>query len=98
MSAPTNTSTPQGGDASSSGGGNSGGTSGNAPTTKGHPRMYDIPFLDDDGGNFAFWRFRVRMVLELRELWDLVDGSLVKPDPAVDAAPAAEWTYKDREA
>ena len=60
--------------------------------------MYDIPFLDDDGGNFAFWRFRMRMVLELQELWGLVDGSEVKPDPNKDAAAYAKWAYKDWEA
>jgi len=88
-------------------------TTGTAPTTsvapttssttpapapsKGHPRTYDIPFLDDDGGNFAFWKFRVRMVLELRELWGLVDGTVAKPAATAAAADIADWASKDRE-
>ena len=86
------------GTTSSSGGGSSSGTSGSTPIAKGHPRMYDIPFLDDNGNNFAFWRFRIRMVLELRELWALVDGSKTKPDEKADAAAYEDWISKDREA
>ena len=81
-----------------SSGDGSGGLSGNMPTTKGHPRMFDIPFLDDDGSNFAFWKFRVHMVLELCDLWDFVNSTSTKPDPSADAATHAEWTYKDHEA
>ena len=81
-----------------SSGGGSDGLSGNMPTTKGHPRMFDIPFLDDDGSNFSFWKFRVCMVLELCDLWDFVNGTSTKPDPSADAATHAEWTYKDHEA
>jgi hypothetical protein len=60
--------------------------------------MFDIPFLDDNGSNFAFWQFRVRMVLELRDLWVLVDGSKAKPDEKADATGYADWISKDREA
>ena len=60
--------------------------------------MFDIPFLDDDGSSFAFWKFRVRMVLELCDLWDFVNSTSTKPDPSADAATHAEWTYKDHEA
>jgi hypothetical protein len=35
------------------------------PPSKGHPCMNDIPFLDDNGGNFVFWKFHARMVLDL---------------------------------
>ena len=83
---------------SSSGGGSSSGTSGSTPIAKGHPQMYDIPFLDDNGNNFAFWCFRIRMVLELRELWALVDGSKTKPDEKADAAAYEDWISKDCEA
>ena len=86
------------GTTSSSGGGSSSGTSGSAPIAKGHPRMFDIPFLDDNGSNFAFWRFRIRMVLELRDLWTVVDGSKTKPDEKADATGHADWISKDREA
>ena len=87
----------QSGNTPSSGGG-SGGLSGNMPTTKGHPQMFDIPFLDDNGSNFTFWKFHIRMVLELCDLWDFVNGTSTKPDPSANAATHADWTYKDREA
>jgi hypothetical protein len=38
------------------------------------------------------------MVLELRGLWGLVDGTTTKPDPAAAADDIAEWNLKDREA
>ena len=60
--------------------------------------MFDIPFLDDSGSNFAFWRFRVCMVLELHDLWALVDGSKTKPDEKADATGYADWISKDRKA
>jgi gag-polypeptide of LTR copia-type len=60
--------------------------------------MFDIPFLDDNGSNFAFWRFRIRMVLELRELWGIADSSNTKPDEKADATGYADWISKDRKA
>ncbi len=60
--------------------------------------MYDIPFHDDDGSNFTFWRFRVQTVLKLWELWGLVDGSETKPNRNADPTAYAKWTYKDQEA
>jgi hypothetical protein len=38
------------------------------------------------------------MVLELRDLWALVDGSKTKPDKKADATGYADWISKDREA
>jgi hypothetical protein len=38
------------------------------------------------------------MVLELRDLWTLVDGSKAKPDEKADATGYADWISKDREA
>src|ERR1700691_2776012 len=72
-------------------------TPASAPS-KGHSHTYDIPFLDDDGGNFAFWRFHVRMVLELRELWGLVDGTVAKPFATAAATDITDWSSKDCEA
>ena len=85
------------GTTSSSGGGSSSGTSSSAPIAKGHPRMFNIPFLDDNGSNFAFWRFRVRMVLELRDLWHVVDGSKTKPTTNTDPD-YEDWISKDHKA
>jgi hypothetical protein len=60
--------------------------------------MYNIPFLDDDGSNFAFWKFCVHMVLDLRDLWGLVDGSVATPADTADTVTKADWTYRDHEA
>jgi hypothetical protein len=38
------------------------------------------------------------MVLELRELWGLVDGTVAKPAATATAADIADWSSKDREA
>jgi hypothetical protein len=38
------------------------------------------------------------MVLELHDLWALVDGSKTKPDKKADATGYADWISKDREA
>jgi hypothetical protein len=81
----------------SSGGRSSSGTSGSTPTAKGHPRMFDIPFLDDNGSNFAFWHFRACMVLKLCDLWGIVDGSKTKPTATTDPD-YADWISKDSEA
>jgi hypothetical protein len=81
----------------SSGGGSSSGTSGSTPTAKGHPRMFDIPFLDDNGSNFAFWHFCARMVLKLCDLWSFVNGSKTKPTTTTDPD-YEDWISKDCEA
>src|SRR6266702_518218 len=99
MSAPpANTAPLQVGNAPTAGAANPSGSSRSAPIPKGHPRMYDIPFHDDDGSNFTFWHFCVQTVLKLWELWGLVDGSETKPDRNADPTAYAKWTYKDQEA
>jgi hypothetical protein len=59
--------------------------------------MFNIPSLDDNGSNFAFWRFRTHMVLELCDLWSFVDGSKTKPTTTTDPD-YEDWISKDREA
>src|SRR5258708_8218000 len=70
---------------------------GNAPSagamtqaSKGNPRLYDVPYLEDDGSNFAFWKFRTQTVLGLCDLWTTVNGTITEP---AQSAPPEE---KDR--
>jgi len=36
-----------------------------AAPTKGSNKLYNIPYLEENGSNFAFWKYRVKMVLKL---------------------------------
>jgi LTR polyprotein gag-polypeptide-like protein len=56
--------------------------------SKGNPRLYDIPYLEDDGNNYTFWKFHSQMVLDLRDLWTTVDGTITQP---AQSAPQDEW-------
>src|SRR5947209_7165270 len=62
------------------------------------PHHYDIPLLNDDGNNFVVWKFRVQLVLKLRDLWTVVDGTWTKPDVTVDRDGSVYWTRKDLDA
>ena len=61
------------------------------------PHHYDIPLLNDDGNNFVVWKFRVQLVLKLRGLWGMVDGTYIKPDATVDPNGSANWACRDLE-
>ncbi|KAF8177845.1 hypothetical protein BJ912DRAFT_856692 [Pholiota molesta] len=73
-------------------------------------RLYDIPSLENDGSNFQTWKYRITMVLDVRGLIGIVDGTEVKPLPqastsgkAAEGAPSeldkvAEWERRDKEA
>src|SRR5882762_8804781 len=60
-------------------------------------KLYDVPLLEDNGANFTFWKYRVSLVLQVRELWPLVDGT-EKPPTDVTTPEYANWAYRDREA
>jgi len=51
-----------------------------AAPTKGSNKLYDVPYLEENGSNFAFWKYRVKMVLKLRNLWPLVNGTDKAPN------------------
>jgi gag-polypeptide of LTR copia-type/Domain of unknown function (DUF4219) len=95
----THLSPPQGGDASSPPqGGNApsaGAVTSSASTSKGTKHYYDIENLEEDGTNFVFWKYRVQIVLEIQDLWPIVDGTYPKP---ADPTATAKWSCKDREA
>src|SRR5258705_1167273 len=60
-------------------------------------KLYNVPLLEDNGANFAFWKHRVSLVLQIRELWPLVDGTELPPTD-VTTPEYANWAYRDREA
>jgi hypothetical protein len=62
------------------------------------PHHYDIPLLNDDGNDFVVWKFRVQLVLKLRDLWTVVDGTWTKPDVTVDRDGSVCWTRRDLDA
>src|SRR5216684_3941305 len=50
-----------------------------APPTAGtvsHSCAYDISLLENDGSNFAAWKVRAETVLDLHNLWTIVDRTL----------------------
>jgi len=50
-----------------------------------------------DDSNYRQWKQQVSIVLEAKELWDIVSGDDPAPDPA-DAALLAAWRKKDARA
>ena len=59
--------------------------------------LYDIPSLENDGTNFQMWTFQIRMVLDVRGLISLVDGTEKNPD-STNVAALADWLSQDKEA
>ena len=44
-------------------------------TTSTHPtlgKLYEIKCLKDDGSNFQIWSSQIKLVLENRELWEIL--------------------------
>jgi hypothetical protein len=87
------TSPPQGGNAPSAGAVTSSQTAPGRP-----PHLLKLPLLEADGSNYAFWKCRVETVFTFYDLWSVVDGSFIKPGPAVDADGAAMWKTKNESA
>ena len=68
---------------------------------KASSRLFDITPLENDGTNFATWKFRVRTVLEIRGLMGITDGT--EPKPTASASDPkdteiANWVSRDRDA
>ncbi|KZT10996.1 uncharacterized protein LAESUDRAFT_360381, partial [Laetiporus sulphureus 93-53] len=51
----------------------------------GSNRLFDIPSLENEGGNYQQWKFRVETVLRIRKLWDITQGQETRP---ADSEPA----------
>jgi hypothetical protein len=60
-------------------------------------RLYDIPSLENDGSNFQTWKYRIKTVLDIRGLWEIVSGAETKPD-ASNAVQLVDWQVRDKEA
>ena len=41
---------------------------------KANTRLYDISHLENDGNNYASWKVQLQAVLEIQDLWEIVDG------------------------
>ena len=72
-------------------------TSLSARSKQASSRLYDVASLENDGSNFQTWKYRITTVLDIRGLWEIVDGTEKKPDPS-KVAELEEWTAKDKEA
>jgi Reverse transcriptase (RNA-dependent DNA polymerase)/gag-polypeptide of LTR copia-type/GAG-pre-integrase domain len=60
-------------------------------------RLYDIPSLENDAANFQTWKFRIKMVLDIRGLLSIVDGTLKCPTES-QSEEYTNWQKLDKEA
>jgi LTR polyprotein gag-polypeptide-like protein len=65
---------------------------------KGNPCLYNVLYLKDDGNNYAFWKYRVHIVLDLHDLWTTVDGTISQPPLSAPPEDLAKWSHNDCEA
>ena len=63
----------------------------------GSNRLYDIPSLENDAANFQTWKFRIQMVLDIRGLWSIIDGTKECPTDT-QSAEYTHWKRLDKEA
>ncbi len=71
-----------------------------APLTtnaRGHA-CYEIPLLENDGSNFGSWKIRAEVVLNIHDLWPVIDGTLPRPNCMAPLVDHTEWASKNREA
>jgi len=66
-----------------------------AAPMRGSNKLYDVPYLEENGSNFTFWKYRVELVLQLHNLWPLIDG--MDKAPAANLPDYADWVYRDHE-
>ncbi|GBE88792.1 Retrovirus-related Pol polyprotein from transposon TNT 1-94 [Sparassis crispa] len=59
--------------------------------------LYDVPFLESNGGNFQTWKYRTTTILRLRGLYSLIDGTEADPG-TVDTMKKVEWDVRNNEA
>ncbi|PSS17115.1 hypothetical protein PHLCEN_2v3239 [Hermanssonia centrifuga] len=60
-------------------------------------RLYDVPSLENDGANFQTWKYRILMILEMRELMGYVDGTAVASGPSLPLQ-QSKYLQNDKEA
>jgi hypothetical protein len=61
-------------------------------------RLYNFPHLEDDGNNYVVWKHCIEAVLELGDLWGIVNGDVLMPDPTAPPNERNKWSYKNLEA
>ena len=66
-------------------------------STHASSRLYDVPQLENDGNNYYSWKLRVAMILEVRGLKGLIDGTDPRPG-SDDITQLLSWLERDREA
>ena len=67
------------------------------PNTNTELETYKVEPLKGSA-NYRTWKFSMRMVLQARDLWEVVSGEEVKPGGAEAAAAAQAWEKKARKA
>jgi len=59
---------------------------------QGSNKLYDVPYLEENGTNFTFWKYRVELILQLCNLWPLINGTNKAPT-SVNSPNYADWAY-----
>lgn len=57
-----------------------------------------LNFKDKDrfsGSNYDVWAHRVKTLLQIEELWDIVNGTVLRPDANTLVADLNAWVKKD---
>jgi len=69
------------------------------PTTNtgGHAH-YEIPLLENDSSNFGSWKIRAKAVLDICDLWSVIDRTLPRPNHMAPLMDCTEWASKNWEA
>ncbi|OCH84668.1 hypothetical protein OBBRIDRAFT_741206, partial [Obba rivulosa] len=53
------------------------GTSTAMKNTSSH--LYNVSSLEDDGSNFQIWKYHIKTVLQIQDLWTVVNSADPKP-------------------
>lgn len=51
-----------------------------------------------NGTNFHLWKFKIQMILEEKDLWDIVSGDETKPEEEDNDAARRNWERRERKA
>jgi hypothetical protein len=71
-------------------------TTTSSSANKVNTRLYDISHLENDGSNYAYWKIQLQAILEMQDLWEIVDSS--KPQPAATDSDRTDWDKQDHAA
>src|SRR5690349_425707 len=51
-----------------------------------------------NGKNFHLWKFKIQMILEEKDLWDIVSGDETKPEEVDNDTARRNWEKRERKA